>query len=187
MGRSFVVPVHEDLAMTQRPEHGPNHSFPEQGRGPLPSSFEADLQDVDALLREHARRVDVPRGLEDRVFEASVSNLAGPSIGERRTAVIGVERFRLDRWRKRWGGRVAIAASLGMVFVLAALFLSLPTPTDGPAGGFRLASDLNAGWLEEDPRDHEDAYLAYLLDSATISSFDEITGEIEAIVSDYEM
>ncbi len=75
----------------------------------------AELEVIDSMLSREARRQSVPEGLIERVFDASVGGLPGP----RRARV-----YRLEPPRRAslWG-RLAIAASIGLAFAVATLFV----------------------------------------------------------------
>ncbi len=169
--------------MTVRDEHPPSYRFPDQGRDPLPADFEPELRDLDALLAEQARREPVPDRLADRVFEASVGGLPRrkplPAAGP---AAVGWIQILLSS--QAWRGRLAMAASLGLVFILAGLFMRGPGKTIDPPPE---RSIVLAAWLTEVPSDGDDDEVAHLLDTAALSSFDELTGELDEIIAEFDM
>ncbi len=74
----------------------------------------AELQRVDDLIARYARRVRVPpAGLIDRVYEATVVRLP-----RSRHSPLLVPVLRASLW-----GRLALAASIGLVFVVASQHL----------------------------------------------------------------
>ena len=174
----------EEARMTQRSEQGGRYRFPEHGAGPLPSHFEPELRDLDGLLREQARRVDLPTGLCDRIYRASVAALPQRPQPEQRPRR-AIRREAVTRWR----GRLAVAASLGLAFVLAAVLVEPPTapPAGIAATGAELYLD-RAEWFGEEPRELEEWTVAYELDAFALrASYDDFTGEIEAMIADFEM
>ena len=84
-------------------------------REPLPADIEQDLLDVDVLASRAADASDVQAGLADRVYRASVHLLPGsplPLVASRRV---------IPTWATRRAvvGRIALAASVGLAFVIA--------------------------------------------------------------------
>jgi hypothetical protein len=89
---------------------------------PLQSELPPDLERIDESLADLAKRDQAPPGLTDRIYEASVSAL--PRLRLRGRAAAGPQRMRFHR--PVWG-QLAMAASIGLAFVLVAWFLSMPT------------------------------------------------------------
>jgi hypothetical protein len=189
--------------MTERPEQNPSirlhrdepatHHAPDVE--PLPAEFPAELRRIDRALHADAGRFVVPDGLEERVFDASVELLpnrgrAGRG-GARRLRVVGVRRpgGPARSWGRSQWGRMALAASLGLAFLVAAFVMQRGASRPMPVASGSIV-DVGGRWLEEDPRDamrdQMDREVAYLLDTRDISSH-EVTSDLEAIVADLEM
>jgi hypothetical protein len=112
-------------------EHKPSiNSAPDET--PLP----AELRSIDARLARVARRSAVPRGLADRVFAASVSDLPTPaliSIAEAQPA-----------WRRpSILGRVAVAAAITVTAMVTAP--AFHSAGSGSAMAFTLAETAPTG------------------------------------------
>ncbi|NNF43198.1 MAG: hypothetical protein HKN62_09115 [Phycisphaerales bacterium] len=142
-------------------------------RETLPDAFEPALQALDDRLAE-TLVAGAPAGLEDRVFRASVGSLpAGrPTL---------VPAFLTSRFG--WS-QLAMAASLGLAFVVAAM-----TVMKAPGPNQAIASDtvLEIDWLREGPQAEEDRKIAHVLDTGALSSFDEVAGEMQALIDELEM
>jgi hypothetical protein len=110
--------------MAREPEHFP--TFP----APLSSDFDSELRRVDELLARQARRVVTPATLVDRVFEASVGLLPAPLVrvsSGRRELPLVMAGHRVLRFRTSFAlGRLALAASVALAFVLAVRFMQAP-------------------------------------------------------------
>ncbi|HWB19901.1 MAG TPA: hypothetical protein VG711_06345 [Phycisphaerales bacterium] len=87
-------------------------------REPLPEFYEADLVDVDAQLADALTLIEVPEGLEDRVFAASVRDLPQEAVPAGGYSFVHVLR---TRWIS--SGRLAMAACLGLVCVVGSWML----------------------------------------------------------------
>lgn len=101
--------------MSRFSDHGP----PAPQGSPLP----AELETVDAMLAGHARRQAVPPGLVERVFDASVGLLPSPRRRAHPSWTPGPLRF-----PTAWWGRLALAASIGLAFVVAVRTMPLGSP-----------------------------------------------------------
>lgn len=92
------------------------------GAGPDPESLFADwadwpqLRPVDELLAREGARQRVPEGLAQRIYEASVTHLPVPAV-TRRGRSFWVEPLVQGRFAL-WG-RLAMAASIGLAFVIS--------------------------------------------------------------------
>ena len=101
----------------------------------LPGSLEPELKRLDARLTRDAGHLDLPPGLADRVFEASVGRLPAQRYRFQTVETISTSR-RLVLRRQVWA-RVALAASLAVAFVMSAQILmktSSPVEPDVFAG-----------------------------------------------------
>jgi hypothetical protein len=165
--------------MRRECEHQPN---PDR----LPERSGADLRATDHRLARLARTAAdrIPGGLADRVYHASVGALPVAAPSDRRTKPgrrawqPGLAGTRRD-WRlvaTGWG-RLGLAAALGVAFVVAGVVLE-----ESPAPVGEVAA-IDMGWLDEDPLDHVDAQVAYILDTGSLSSLDEITGELRSMIA----
>ena len=173
--------------MTVRPEQPANHRFPLEGPGPLPPGFEPELREIDDLLSRRARRAETPAGLADRIFRASVDLLPAPAVRREKTPLVHVVRRRLlPRLgpTAQWRGYAALAASLGLAFVLAALFTRGPVlrPEAG-ATSYEVVFAHAEEVLQADPLDAFDHQVSHILETGGWSSSDEVTGELEAIIA----
>jgi hypothetical protein len=184
----------------ERPGHVPDQSpNPPGARGPalppdpLPADVEPSLRDLDArlgaVIRDREVRHPAPTGLADRVFEASVSNLPIPAVRPTRA-----EPARRPRWAETLvAGRIgwshlAAAASLGLVFVIAAFFMTRPPLVTPPGGGgdVVLTADIDLGWLAAAPLE-EERQVSHLLTTGALRSYDELAGELESMLAGFEM
>jgi len=102
-------------------------------REPLPAMFEPELVELDALIARQANEQVVPPDVSESVFLNSRGHLPQP-------AVIASRPSRAD-WslpramRSLWGGRLAMAASLGLTVGMAMWFVhanSLSRSTPSP-------------------------------------------------------
>lgn len=151
-------------------------------RFPNRPELEPELRMIDEqLARLGAEAIeDVPAGLSARVFEASVSLLpTGRVDAEPVLAVVGPRRG------VQWWGRLAMAACFGLAVVIAS------TLTTGPAvesPEFDVALSAYQDVLADEPYAHvEDAAVSHLLSTASLSSYEEVTGELELLISGFEM
>lgn len=89
--------------------------------GPLPAEIPPQLQSVDMQLQREARRLGVPQALAGRVFDASVVLLPGrartPQI-EVLATISNIGSGLGSSSASMWG-RIAMAASLGLVAMIA--------------------------------------------------------------------
>jgi hypothetical protein len=106
--------------------------------GPLPREFEAELRRIDDLLARGAMPIVTPVGLIDRVFTASARLLPVPLVnagGDRRLRLAGAGD--LPRHHRRavtassWG-RLALAASVALAFVMAGRFIAVQVGGESP-------------------------------------------------------
>ena len=142
---------------------------------PLGGDVAPELRRLDTTLGRLALSADVPAGLARRVFAASVRLLPVRPLAP------AAER-RAPTTSRRWPdlgvlcGRLALAATLALAFVMAARFLERPLS----AADSVLLADL--GFLESDPLEQLDSEFAYLLETRTVT-FDEVSGEINSILA----
>ena len=89
--------------------------------GPLPAEIPPQLHSVDMQLQREARRLRVPQGLTSRVFDASVGLLPvrarTPQI-EVLATISNIGSGLNSSYASIWG-RIAMAASLGLVAMIA--------------------------------------------------------------------
>jgi hypothetical protein len=76
--------------------------------------------------------------------------------------------------RRQWSSHLAMAASLGLAFVVAAIYLSRPAGAVEPPSGLETALAADIEW----PLEQVDRELSYLLETGALSSEDDVTGEI---------
>jgi hypothetical protein len=181
--------------MNSRPDQSPNFDFAlggSPGAAPrpaeaLPAGFEPDLRAIDALLHDHAADAEVPFGLAQRVFDASVGELPARPRRPGRDAKPEPARPWWTRpipVRGQWRGGLALAASLGLAFVIAALCL---TPSDAgktpSPSGLDTALAFDIDWqLEEVDRE-----VGYLLETAALVSEEDVTGEIDGLFPELDL
>ena len=80
---------------------------------PLGEGYDAELLEIDALLSANAARTSIPRDLSNLVYDVTVG-----LVLKRQT-----EPLRLTRAAPVWG-RLAMAAALGLAFMVAIWSLS---------------------------------------------------------------
>ncbi len=109
-------------------DHTDHHQNPQPQDHPdlTPGLLDPELRRLDARLTNQARRLDVPPGLADRVFEASVGHLPARRL---RFTPTPRQTIRIRRQRL---GRLALAAGIALAFVLSARMLQSITPTTTP-------------------------------------------------------
>ena len=172
--------------MTSHSEHSPNSSFSRCGRAagaePLPAFFETELLELAAWLAALASRLQAPPGLDRRIFEASVEHLPKPALrypaGEATAKARWLSRL---TQRSQWWGRLAMAASLALVFAITLRFVHQPFDTgQGPV--VRGVVWVDTSYLEEELFAAEDDEVMNLLMLSDLSSRDEVTAELEAII-----
>ncbi len=180
--------------MSSHHEHTPAQRAPHvDDSGPLaerlPADFELSLHTLDASLAEHldAWGEDVPHGLADRVYEASVGELprSTPSHEHTRRRVMPLVEVFLLPITEPWRGRLAMAASLLITMSLAMMFYTRQQAIvpDGPdiANSVR---QVDLSWLDESPLDAVDSEVGYLLHTGEMSSHEELADELEQILND---
>jgi hypothetical protein len=180
--------------MNSRPDQAPNFfSLPPGGTDPasrasepLPEGFEPELRAIDALLGDHAAEADVPVGLAQRVFEASVGDLPAGPRRPRREAAPGPAR----PWRalplttqRQWRGGLALAASLGLAFVIAAVYVSRPAGEVPTPSSLDTALAFDIDW----PLEEVDREVGYLLETADLVSEEDVTGEIGGLFPELDL
>lgn len=148
--------------------------FPGRGPDPLPPEVEPELRELDARIRRLLGGVEVPPDLVERIYRASADRLPAPVVAR----VVGGRRV------AAWGGRVALAAMLGVAFVVAALSLRSTNVTPGGAEAVAIEPDL--GWLADGPREQVDDLVSHLLETGDLRSMDEMRSELESLVSSLE-
>lgn len=145
-----------------------------------------DLRGLDEAIARQAAAADadVPAGLEDRVFAASVTLLPAPSRSVAGTIGRGSIR---TLPRVQWWGRLAMAASVGVAVVIASTLTTGPMEQGVQAEVTVAAYSevLEAGPFPE-PEDG-DLAVAHLLRTASLTSYDEVSGELESLISEFGM
>ena len=119
--------------------------------------------------------------LADRVFDATVADLpeAAPVVHVARRSVLA--RFAPAG---QWRSYAAMAASVGLAFVLAYVFMRGPAvSSEARSTSYALVFANAEHVLEADPLDALDHEVAHILDTGGWSSSDEVTGELEAIIA----
>lgn len=154
----------------------------------LPIDFAWELRRLDERIAETVADEQTPAGLVDRVYAASVEQLPMRNRRPRQRATV-------DRGHALMG-RLALAASLGLAFMVAALVLRTPTTEPAPINDVEVvpiakttdcctplsqeALLVLAGWSEED-----EAGVAYLVDTHGTTLAD-VTDELERVTYEYE-
>lgn len=143
--------------------------FPAHGPEPLLPEVEPELRELDARLRRLLGGIDVPPGLVERVYRASAEGLPAPVAG------------RVGRGRRvaAWGGRAALAAMLGVAFVVAALTLRSDVTPGGPAEAVAIDPDLE--WLADGPLEQTHDLASYILETGDLRSMNEMESEFETL------
>ncbi len=143
---------------------------------PLPADFEAELQRIDDLLAANARSQAMPRGMLRRLESITMPLLGGSA----------------NRWRLGGSmagsaaggqfGRLALAASLALVFVAAAQFLTAPSAPPAEVEWLLTMGRTSDGHLTinalldaSEVMDHE---VGYLLDMRGMDS-SHVTSELD--------
>ena len=147
----------------------------------FPDRGPAELREVEARLSEWARRQPLPRGLADRIFDASVSLL--PARRPRRDRVARPEPVTAFPAWARLGGRLALAAAIALAFFTAIRVMP-------PAGGV-LTRNVemvlleyaggDAGFL--DPRFAQVEHILMTRDM----TFGDLASELTQVAEDLEM
>lgn len=95
--------------------------YQQEEPGPLPADISSHLQEVDTQLQREARRVQIPKGLANRVFDASVGLLPARSRTSQIDVLATISNLgssissgQASKW-----GRLAMAASIGLVAMIA--------------------------------------------------------------------
>ena len=94
------------------------NDFPRHPASNGPLFPDEDLRRLDAALHDAAANLPAPLGLERRVYDASMRVLP-----RRRLRLAGTTRAPIHT---RLSGRMALAASLGMAFLVATWFMGVP-------------------------------------------------------------
>jgi hypothetical protein len=147
---------------------------------PNRSLLEPELRLLDERLARLGSEVrdEAPAGLSRRVFEASVGLLPAVEV----EPVLA----RLETRRGvQWWGRLAMAASVGLAVIIAS---TLTTGPAEPPEEYDVALTAYQEVLEAKPYAHaEDDAVSHLLSTAGMSSYEEVTGELESLISGFEM
>ena len=97
----------------------------------LPGGFENDLRSIDREMTRYAWSIAPPVGLSERVFSASATNLPRPRMRLSATVHESAPRHRQSLYRLTWS-RVALAASVGLAFVITSSLMRAPVAVIGP-------------------------------------------------------
>jgi hypothetical protein len=166
--------------MRQKPDQHPRDRGPEHVyEGP------PELREVDELLGRYARREPVPAGLVERVFDASVGML--PS--RRRQPVLRLQPvITTSLW-----GRLAMAASIALAFVVAGRILPVREPSSlhSPAvvlvpPEYAGAQDLDVSQRFRDLEEEHYGAVERLLVTRDLT-FRDLAGDLANLVADLEM
>lgn len=190
-------PIEPRLAAALRPASGGDGleaRILEATAGPLTEAAAADRAMAARLQAALAPPTEAVSGLAGRVHAASVAGLspaASPATSPDRPAVLG----RISAARAM-AGRVAMAASVGLLAVLGWWTTRPPAgPVGGPGGPLAaapverlLASDVtrleDPSWASLESVYEIEAELA-MLDRWDVGSYAEVAGEIEAIIPEF--
>ncbi|MHC4947654.1 MAG: hypothetical protein ACYTG1_05265 [Planctomycetota bacterium] len=159
---------------------------PHEGRfEPLPGDFEPELLDLDARLVRDARHGRVPSGLVDRVFRASAGLLPAP-------APLPLRSPGVPATGALWG-RLAMAASVGLAFVVGSWLLRAERTRPGPPVHVAVAP---AGLATSRVLDREaeqvlfgadgSSEVGYLLETRDLT-LDDLSSELAMLVAELEM
>ncbi|MHC5025924.1 MAG: hypothetical protein ACYTGR_04090 [Planctomycetota bacterium] len=140
---------------------------------PLGEGYDAELLEIDALLSANAARTSIPRDLSNLVYDVTVG-----LVLKRQT-----EPLRLTRAAPVWG-RLAMAAALGLAFMVAIWSLSTQSRGVDPGIGGALASAAEEILMQEGV--NEDSGLWYLLETRDATSTD-LVNDLEQVVSELEL
>lgn len=149
---------------------------------PYPDQIPPEFREIEAQLASWARRQPVPPGLADRVFDASVGLL--PARRRPRSPLFQMPRLAsLSAWRGV-GGRLALAASITLAFVVAVRIM--PGRDSNP-----LSPDVEMVLLEYaggqrgfvDPRFAKAEHILMIHDM----TFGDLTNDLARVVADLEM
>jgi hypothetical protein len=191
------------------PERNPN----EWVNDPLPSDFAPALHEVDdhvgRLLRAQAE-AGAPDGMVDRIVAASSSiemeasrdgRISSSPADPWRPVLTGaprssrpIHRRSISRFLGTARGQFAMAASLGIAFLMSVLFLRQPVVDVQHQPGMPGVPDVAYVFEDaaysvlalEEPESKEYREVAYLLETGSLG-FDELAGEMESILAGLEM
>lgn len=148
---------------------------------PLPADFPPELAELDSLLADEAGRSPIPPDLtrnihaRSRVYLPRASAAPQPLRAMEPARMIPVPRS----MRARLGGQLAMAASLGMAFIITGLFMKAPVATtEVPDFNTTMVSrlqEVGQTWLDNPGYD-----LEYLDNTRELSSVDEVVGPLWA-------
>lgn len=146
--------------------------------GPESPSLAPEDRALDAMLRAYAQRHEPPAALSRRVYEASVGSLPGRHV--RRAAAPPRPLASSSLW-----GRLAMAASIGLVFYVAVRILprtvvSPPLPVEAELALTDFASE---GVLGDDSIFADIDHLLVTRDM----TFNDLTSDLANLADDLEM
>jgi hypothetical protein len=134
---------------------------------PLPPDFDRELREIDALLQASAARTSIPRDLADTVYDATVGLLW------RRQAPIPLRATRSPVW-----SQLAMAASLGLAFLVAAVFMRAPDQMEQPVSLGVLPVEAERLLFEPS--------VDYLLDTRDLT-YTDLLGDLERLERELEL
>lgn len=151
-------------------------------------SLSPELRRIDALLAQEAAGFAVPEGLADRVFASSRTMLprgAGSAAAEPSWRLVGadgqVQRTIARPSRRTVWGRLAMAASIAVVFAIGGRTLLNPAPTEPVVDGapivFLPISDRSEYELSLEVGDDQTGAIL----TARDSEYDDLDRELRAL------
>jgi len=146
---------------------------------PYPDQIPPEFREIEAQLVSWVRRQPVPPGLADRVFDASVGLL--PARRRPRSPLFQMPRLAsLSAWRGV-GGRLALAASITLAFVVAVRIMP-PNPFTPNVEMVLLEYEGGQRGLV-DPRFAKAEHILMIHDM----TFGDLTNDLARVVADLEM
>lgn len=146
---------------------------------PYPDQIPPEFREIEAQLASWVRRQPVPPGLADRVFDASVGLL--PARRRPRSPLFQMPWLAsLSAWRGV-GGRLALAASITLAFVVAVRIMP-PNPFTPNVEMVLLEYEGGQRGLV-DPRFAKAEHILMIHDM----TFGDLTNDLARVVADLEM
>ena len=147
---------------------------------PLPADMPPELAALDLLLAAEAERSSIPADLSQSVFARSRAHLPKSHLAPQPSRAAVSWTLPVPRLlRASLRGRLAMAAGLGMAFVLTALFMQVPaTTTEVPVLTRTVAWHLEQ--LDQVDLDDPSRGVSFLEDTRELSTVEEVVGPIWA-------